>query len=371
MPNDRVLWDSTKARLNFLPATRDFEVQIAHSVAEVDREVWDRLAGDSPFAGYRWYRYGEKVLADDQPIYITLFRQGKAIARATFWVTKYEMLEVEPKFVHSALRTFLRHRPLMMCRSPLSSLSGLILPDSPLRQAALETIVAVAREQARHYKASFLAFDFLAPEAVAAPGWPAGFAAFNFSEPGTRLVIEWPNFESYLRQHLTRSARKSYRKNSKRAAASGSVVKIHETVTDIDRAMALIQNVYDRYNTEPEPWMRRMLAYAHMVDATWVTAEIDGRIVGCELMLGDKDISFLTALGLDYSVRYIYFQLFYEDIAHAIHSGMRELRAGSTAYEVKQRMGFELVHNTHIIFAATNPVLHHLFRRFLPRLAQV
>ena len=62
-----------------------------------------------------------------------------------------------------------------------------------------------------------------------------------------------------------------------------------------------------------------------MVDAVWLTAERDGRIVGCELMLGDSDTWFVTGLGTDYDVKYVYFALGYADIRCAIERGARAL----------------------------------------------
>jgi predicted N-acyltransferase len=143
-----------------------------------------------------------------------------------------------------------------------------------------------------------------------------------------------------------------------------------EQVLDIERAMQLIDNVYRRHNTPVEPWMKRTLLLAHRINATWLTTEIDGQIVGCELLLGDGKTSYLSALGLDYNYRYIYFQLFYEDIRQAIHAGVRQLRAGSTALEVKQRMGFQQLDNAHVLFTATNEWLSKLFGRLAPWFSQ-
>jgi hypothetical protein len=45
-----------------------FDVQVFHSVEELGPEAWDRLGKERPFASYRWYRFGETVLADDKPL---------------------------------------------------------------------------------------------------------------------------------------------------------------------------------------------------------------------------------------------------------------------------------------------------------------
>lgn len=93
------------------------------------------------------------------------------------------------------------------------------------------------------------------------------------------------------------------------------------------------------------------MAHANMVDCAWLTAEMKGRMVGCELMLGDKGAWLVTGLGLDHSVRYAYFALGYADLRHAIDRGARLLRWGSETYEVKERLGFRKESNNHDVFA--------------------
>jgi predicted N-acyltransferase len=255
------------------------------------------------------------------------------------------------------VQTIIRYWPLLVCRSPLSGTSGLILPDPPLREAALKTIVQVARDQAKQYGVSFLIFDYLTAGEVEGQVWPDGLGSTMVPDPGTHLPITWPDFDSYVRQ-LTKRMRKSYRRHCSHADKLGIVVTVHpQVVTPLDEAMTLIRNVEKRHNSAPNPWIKGMLQHAGMVNSTWLTAHIDSKLVGCELMLGDKGTRFLTALGLDYSVQYVYFRLGYEDIAYAIKDGVQVLRGGSGAYEVKHRLGFELENNNYVIFTPTKSIL--------------
>jgi hypothetical protein len=348
----------------------EFEVQIAHSVAEVGPERWNELAQGRAWASYRWYQYGEKVLAGDVPLYVILSQQGRPVARATFWLTHQRPAEPAAA-TDGVMDAIIGRWPLCLCRSPLSESSGLILPPPPLDEAALATIIEVALEQARQHKSSFLIFDYLSSGEVGLASWPGHFALATNDQPGTRLEICWPDWESYLRQRLSRMGRKSYRQNSKDAAATGAVIRRYPAVVDVERAMALLQNVYDHYQTRVEPWKQRALEYATMVEGTWITAEIEGQIVGCELMVADGDSRLLMALGLEYSVPYLYFQLFYEDIRLAIEQGAQLLRAGSTAYEVKERMGFEREDNGYSLVVVNNRPLNHLFHWLGPQLGDV
>jgi predicted N-acyltransferase len=345
------------------PHGEEFDAQIVHTVAEVEEAAWDRLAHRQPYASHRWYRYGETVLSGCKPLYIILSQRGEAVARATFWLTSQEPLPISAKPLRWFMGHILRRRPLLVCRSPLVSQSGLILPPDPaLRDRALQAICRAAAAQAKRYRASFLLFVYQCQPNLAWRGWPEESLIAQLPGPGARLQIQWDNFEDYLRQCLSRMGRKSYRTNSKRAAELGAVIQARERVSDPDAALRLINNVYRRYNTPLESWLRPMMAHAHLVDAAWMTAELDGRLVACELMIGDGPHRALTALGVEDNLPYVYFQLFYEDIRYAIEHGVRELYAGSGAYDVKRRMGFEIVPNNHAVFIGLTPGLTALGR---------
>ncbi len=343
-------------------SSSSLDIQIGYSVDDFDREAWDRLSGGRPFTSYRWYRFGEAVLNNGRPVYIVLSQRGEPVARATFWLDMQEPLPVDSAPVRRLLEATLRRWPLMVCRSPLLvAVSGLILPDPPLRDAALAALVEAAQEEARRHGVSFLLFDHLEPHETQY-GWPAAYMPVSFSEPGTRLVIAWPDFESYL-QRLSKGARKDYRRHRNRAADLGIVIQHHPTVTTaLDTAMTLIRNVGARHNDPPNAWARRALENAGMVDATWLTAEIGDDLVGCGLLLGDEAAQFLMLLGLTCNVQYAYFQLVYAAIRCAIEKGARFLRGGREAYAIKQRLGFVMESNNHVMFAGRSPLLGRLGR---------
>ena len=99
-----------------------------------------------------------------------------------------------------------------------------------------------------------------------------------------------------------------------------------------------------------------------MVDAVWLKAELGERLVGCGLLLGDGGHWMMTLLGLDYAVRYAYFQLVYTAIRCAIERGARVLWGGTGAYELKGRLGFEVRPEHYAVFAASGRGLQVLGR---------
>jgi predicted N-acyltransferase len=169
--------------------------------------------------------------------------------------------------------------------------------------------------------------------------------------PGTELIIKWPDFESYL-EHLSKKRRYNIRRNCRLLRGEGVEIKRYRVAPDLDTVMALHQNVNARYNSPTEPWMRKALGHAGMVDSVWLAAERDGQVLGCEQMLGDRGAWFVTGLGLDYRVKNVYFVLGYEDIRYAIETGARVLRWGTETYNVKRRLGFAPEGNSNLIFAS-------------------
>lgn len=338
----------------------DFDVQLVHSVGEVEQEAWDRLAGDRPFASYRWYRYGETVLADNTPIYIIISQGGEPVARGTFWLRGQEQLPVSSRVPRRLVEIALRRWPLLVCQTPLADASGLILPDSPLHNSALETIAQTAQDQAERHHASFLTFLYLAECEAKCAGWPNAFAAVQFPEPLTRLVIEWPDFESYL-EHLSYSRRRNMKRHGKSAARLGIQTRHHPMVqpldsVTLDEALVLIRNVERHHEASPFPWARSMLENAWMVDTTWLAAEIDNRLVGCGLVLGDGEHRVMKLLGLDYEVQYAYFQIFYAAVRSAIENRTKTLWGGSGAYELKRHLGFRVESKHYVVFAGRGPL---------------
>jgi hypothetical protein len=341
-----------------------FDVQIAHSVEEVGQETWDRLSGDRPFASYRWYRFGERAMAYARPIYVLLFKGNEPVGRATFWLTPRELIPIQPRVVRHLLESMLRRWPLLICQSPLTSAasrSGLILPEPPLRDEALKTISEVARDLGEQHRISFIIFGYLEEQEARGWRWPGGWAPTVMWGSGTRMEIVWPDFESYLAS-LGKKRRYNVRRNLRLGEEGGIEIACHPRVVDVERAMTLHRNVNRRHRAPTEPWMRGAMEHAPMVDSVWLAATVNGRVVGCELMLGDRGVWLVTGLGLDYSVGYAYFLLGYADIRCAIECGARLLRWGSLAYEVKRRLGFELESNDWVVFSARGGLLQGLGR---------
>jgi predicted N-acyltransferase len=336
-----------------------FDVQVASSVTEIGQSSWDRLAQGRPFASYGWCRFGEAVQTDVKPVYIVLTSGNEPVAGGTFWLTRQEPLSA-PWFTRAVVQGILGRWPLLVCRLPLVSHAGLFLPDSPVRHEALAALATTAREIGRQHSASFVIFDYIDPNSDSLR-WPPEYELITIDNPNTALEITWPDFESYIDQ-LPKSVRKDYRRHQNRAKELGIRVTVHDQITRITEALPLIRSVEHKHGSAPNLYVRAILEQTGMVSATWLTAEIEDRLVGCGLLLGDGSAQLLSLLGLDYSVRYAYFQLVYGAIQAAIAAKSRLLYGGSGVYELKERLGFKLLHSNHIALAADRWVFRQVAR---------
>ena len=325
------------------------DVQVFTSVREVGQDAWDRLGNGRPFTSYRWYAFGERVLADCRPVYVIWSEGGKPAARGTFWLTRDEPLPVASRPVRSVLESFFRRWPLLVCRSPLSSSEGLILPEPARRETALKAISEAAFGELCREHGSFLLFDYLNEEETNFVGWPAASSTIVMDDPGTSLRLTWCDFQEFLMKNEHRM-HQHYRRTSREAADLGIQITRHKSVEEIDRAIELIRNVERRHKSVQNRLARPILENMQMADSTWLAARRGSSLVGCLLLLEDNGGQFAFLPGLTYDEPCTYFMLLYEAIRNAFDRGITLLRWGNSAYEIKRRLGFELEDTNRVVY---------------------
>lgn len=334
-----------------------FSVQVSHQLADFDPQDWDTLSAGQPFQSYRWYRYGERVMADCLPTYIVLRLNQRPVARATLWRVENEPLPLPPGKTRDFIQALFRRWPLLVCRSPLSNSSGLVLPESPLRAPALLALANLAREQLRQQAGSFLLFDYLSEAESDLPGWRGDFLPFNVSDPGTILYNRWESFDDYLASG-NKKDRQHYKRALREARQLGIEITQMLTVEKLHDALELIRQVEARHGSPPNPWARAMLEHLAMVDGIFLEAKIKDRLVGCGILFEDEQTQLTAALGLAKDVPFVYFQLLYASLQIALEHRVVALRWGSGAYQVKQQLGFDLELNHFVRVHGRNPLLN-------------
>jgi len=235
------------------------------------------------------------------------------------------------------------------------------MKDRLQSETILDRISQAAISEAGKKNASVVLFDFL--DESNTQGWPSNFVTLKMPSPGTILKNRWQSLEDFLADG-NKKDRQHYKRSLREAEKLGIRLTEHKSIPDLEGALALIRKVEHRYSSSPNPWLANMLKNIEMVDGIWLEAHIEEKLVGCGLIVNDKNVQMTTALGLADNIPYVYFLLIYASLESAFKKKIQWLRWGTGAYEVKERLGFELEQNNHSVLAGTNQLT-----RFLSRIA--
>ena len=339
----------------------DLTIRIAASIHAIDPKEWDRLSAGRPFQSHRWYSFGERVMRDCEPVYLLAYQTGMLIGRASLWVVRNEPLPISPGAGRAILQAILRRWPLLICRSPLSSATGLILPPELLRDETLRALCRSALSVSKQKGCLALLFDFLSNEE--SQHWPDGFSPVMVSDPGTILQNRWQNLEAYLAEG-NKKDRQHYKRTFREAEKLGINIERHRLVRDIPAALELIRNVDRHHKNESNPWMRGVLENIEAASGTWLEARQHGTLVGCGAVLEDNEVQLTTALGLAENIPYVYLLLTYASLEEAFLKNVHTLRWGSGAYDVKRKLGFEMEDNASIVVSSAYPPINMLVKIF-------
>lgn len=322
----------------------ELKVQVFKSITEIEPAIWDRVVSRRGFQSHKWYTFGERAMADCPPTYLVAWNGDEPVGAAALFKVRNEPLPL-PSIARSFMESIFKHRPLLVCRSPLADTSALLLPGEPERDKVLAVLGTKAQEEFKKQKCSFLVFDYLLTEQLRYP-WPKGYEPITVSEPGTYMPMEYESFEAYL-EAGDKKDRQHYKKSVKEAVENGIVLSKHRTVSEIDTALALIRDVSIWHGSAPNPWMRGLLENFSLTDGTWLELRKEGKLVGCGAVLRDNRFQLATALGLADDVPGGYFYLLYTALQEAFEHNVRLVRFGSGAYDVKRRLGFHLEDTNH------------------------
>ncbi|MGZ9220794.1 MAG: GNAT family N-acetyltransferase [Anaerolineales bacterium] len=332
----------------------NLSVKTASSIHEIDAGLWNQLSAGKPFQSHQWYVFGEQVMSDCLPIYLLAYDNTSLVARASLWLMRNEPVPKTLGRMRKAAAQIFKHWPLLICRSPLSYTSGLAMADDQMQKDILSEFAKATLRIARKQQASFIIFDHLSKANI--QDWPHYFSAMADLDPGTSMENCWVSMDDYMgaghkkdRQHYNRVLRE--------AEKLGIKIDRHLFAENIDDALPLIRNVEQDHGALPNPWARKMLEHMQMVKSSFLTARIEGQLVGCGLVFEDNDSQMTSILGLARDLPYVYFMLVYESLKMAFEHKVRLLRWGSGAYDVKQRLGFSFEDNGSLVFTAVNPYL--------------
>jgi predicted N-acyltransferase len=329
-------------------------VQTALSIHEINAALWNQLSAEEPFQSYEWYVFGEQVMSDCRPIYLLACDGDTLIARASLWLMRNEPMPKMLGWLRKVAVPIFKRWPLLICRSPLSYTSGLVIGDDSRREEILSEFGKTTLHIAKKQQASFVIFDYLSKENIR--DWPKSFSPVTGIDPGTKMENCWTSMDEYLASG-NKKDRQHYKRVMREAEKLGIKIERHLSAENIEDAIPLVRNVEQDHGALPNPWAHKMLEHMQMVNSSFLTARINNQLVGCGLVFEDNNSQMTSMLGLAKDIPYVYFMLIYETLKMAFERKVHLLRWGSGAYDVKQRLGFSLEDNGSLVFTAANPYL--------------
>jgi predicted N-acyltransferase len=329
----------------------NISIQITNSINKIQADEWNTLAAGRPFQSYSWYRFAEKVMLESgcRSIYLLSYRDGALTGCASLWVVHNEPI-IYTGYWRTLLKPILRKFPLLICRSPFSNTSGFIAPD----KETSDSLIAAAIQQGRQMGCLALILDYLSK--ADATNIPHTLYIEDMPNPGMVLVNSWSSFAQYLSRG-NKKARQHYKRVMRKADELGIQVKKETYVFDVDAIARIVRTTERKHGSEPNPWTKGLLAYMGMVGGILLIATRQGEITGCGLLFEDSGAQLATALGHTQSHDYTYFLLAYAGIEVALAQGVKTLRWGSGAYDVKRRLGFMSEDNGSYAFIFTHPLV--------------
>ncbi|HUF38197.1 MAG TPA: GNAT family N-acetyltransferase [Anaerolineales bacterium] len=325
-------------------------------IAEINAARWDRVVSYRPFAGHAWLAYGERVHAADRPVYLLASAPDGIETGCICWVRRREQLPVSSGLIRAMIDRYLVDRPLITCQTAVVGQTGLFTHHSTSGRIA--RLAAGMKQILEESGGSFLIVPYLSPATAEEPDWGEGFLTAVMPQ-GTYLQVAWPDFPSYL-VGRGRSMRKDYRRHRNRVVQLRLQTRIDNRPPEPDRIRRLVRSVESRHGSAPLPHLDRLARERSVPGGKWIIVEREGEVVGCGLMVRDRDRIALTCLGLAEGAQNVYFELMYGAIEHAIDSGAVGVFGGGGAYDFKERLGYRRTVENRVLFFARSPRLRRL-----------
>jgi len=372
--------DNSPCSIHFSLKTSFGSALVADAIPPEDYEVW--VAG---FDGYpvdhRYYEIVHESLKDQFAHYYLLFKDAGGTTRAIqpFLIVSQDLATGTPSAIRNLLAPIRRRFPgflkLRMLMVGCSAGEGDIVLEKESRDIAWtvdalrESLVPVARR----LKAMLIVFkDF--PKVYRPSLDRLRHAKFTRvpSMPATKLNLDFPDFEAYLKTRVGYTTRKNLRRKFRKTA--GRPIEC-EVVADIspyvDEIYPLYQQTLGRSELKFEELTKSYLCDLgrRMPDrARFLLWRQGGRIVAFASTIVHQGVLRDNYIGLDYSVAldyHLYFVTWRDTIVWALKNGIHTYHSAPLNYDPKYHFRMEL-EPLDLYVRAPNSWMNAIFRRILP-----
>jgi Acetyltransferase (GNAT) domain len=355
---------------------------VADAIPPEDYDVW--VAG---FAGYpvdhRYYEIVHESLKDQFGHHYLLLKDAGGMTRAIqpFLIVSQDLATGTPSVFRSLLPRIRRRFPgflkVRMLMVGCSAGEGDIALEKQSRDIAwtVDALKESLTPVARRLKAMLVVFkDF--PKSYRRSLDRLQLCGFTRvpSMPATKLCLDFPDFEAYLKTRIGYTMRKNLRRKFRKT--KGRSIEC-EIVTDIspyvEEVYPLYRQTLGRSELKFEELTKSYLCELgrRMGDrARFLIWRLEGRIVAFASTIVHNGVLRDNYIGLDYSVAleyHLYFVTWKDTIIWALKNGIHTYHSAPLNYDPKYHFRMEL-EPLDLYVRAPNGWLNTVFRRILPLL---
>jgi hypothetical protein len=332
---------------------------VANRVPEADAETW--AAGLQHQANdHRYYELTHDALGHQFEHYYLLLQDhaGKTRAIQPFLIVNQDLVTGMPKAIRRAMDKIRRRFPsalvMRMLMVGCSAGEGHLVRDRSTGSVewVAHALSEALRPVARGFRAAMIVMkDFPKSYRKALrPMRRSGYARVP-SMPGSRLDLNFKNFEDYLQTKLSHKTRKNLRSKYRKAAA-GPLVEM-EVVSDIaphiDELFPLYRQVLERSQYKFEELTKSYFVQVSRrmgERALFFIWRQNGKAVAFSSCAGHEGVLRDHYIGLDYKValeHHLYFVTFRDIVTWAIENKYHTYYSAPLNYEPKYHLRHDLV----------------------------
>jgi hypothetical protein len=357
---------------------------VASRVPEADAKTW--AAGLAHHANdHRYYELAHDALGHQFDHYYLLLQDhsGKTRAIQPFLIVNQDLVTGMPKPMRRTVEAIRRRFPstlvMRMLMVGCSAGEGHLVRDEVtgsiewVAQALSESLQPVARK----FKAAMIVMkDFPKVYRKALrPFKRHGYARVP-SMPGSRLDLNFKDFEDYLSSKLSHKTRKNLRSKYRKAAATGAPVTM-EVISDIEPHIDELYPLY-RQVLERSQYRFEELTKSYFVQisrrmperALFFVWRQEGKAIAFSSCAGHDGVLRDHYIGLDYKValdQHLYFVTFRDIVTWAIENKYHTYYSAPLNYEPKYHLRHDLV-PLDLYVRTSWDLLNPLFRMVVPYL---
>ena len=355
---------------------------VTDAIPPEDYKVW--VSGFAEYSvDHRYYEVVHESLRDQFAHYYLLLKDAGGMTRAIqpFLIVSQDLATGTPAAIRNLLARVRRRFPgflkLRMLMVGCSAGEGDIVLEKQSRDIAwtVEALKESLTPVARRLKAMLIVFkDF--PKIYRQS--LDRLSRFGFkrvpSMPATKLDLDFPDFEAYLKTRVGYTMRKNLRRKFRKT--EGHPIEC-EVVTDIsphvDEVYPLYRQTFDRSELKFEELTKPYLCELgrRMNDrARFLIWRREGRIIAFASTIVHEGVLRDNYIGLDYSVAleyHLYFVTWRDTIVWALKNGIHTYHSAPLNYDPKYHFRMEL-EPLDLYVRAPNGLVNAVFKWVLPLL---